>query len=68
MRSKYYLFITDPVVEGIDSLDETKVTFRISALKLFQVKGHPAQEYYVKKFKEYLFKKVLNYHNQFILK
>ena len=31
MRSKYYLFITDPVVEGIDSLDETKVTFRISA-------------------------------------
>lgn len=30
MRSKYYLFITDPVVEGIDSLDETKVTFRIS--------------------------------------
>ena len=67
MRSKYYLFITDPVVEGIDSLDETKVTFRIS-LKLFQVKGHPAQEYYVKKFKEYLFKKVLNYHNQFILK
>ncbi|MCE5090762.1 mechanosensitive ion channel family protein [Staphylococcus devriesei] len=31
MRSKYYLFITDPVVEGIESLDETKVTFRISA-------------------------------------
>lgn len=31
MRSKYYLFITDPVVEGIDSLDETKVTFRIYA-------------------------------------
>ena len=31
MRSKYYLFITDPVVEGIDSLDETTVTFRISA-------------------------------------
>lgn len=31
MRSKYYLFITDPVVEGIDSIDETKVTFRISA-------------------------------------
>ena len=31
VRSKYYLFITDPVVEGIDSLDETKVTFRISA-------------------------------------
>lgn len=30
MRSKYYLFITDPVVEGIDLLDETKVTFRIS--------------------------------------
>lgn len=31
MRSKYYLFITDPVVLGIDGLDETKVVIRISA-------------------------------------
>ncbi|MDU6961971.1 MAG: mechanosensitive ion channel family protein, partial [Staphylococcus sp.] len=31
MRSKYYLFITDPVVLGIDGLDETKVIIRISA-------------------------------------
>ena len=31
MRSKYYLFITAPVVLGIDGLDETKVIIRISA-------------------------------------
>ncbi|MGW9857560.1 moderate conductance mechanosensitive channel [Staphylococcus hominis] len=31
MRSKYYLFVTDPVVLGIDGLDETKAIIRISA-------------------------------------
>ena len=31
MRSKYYLFVTDPVVLGIDAIENNKVTFRISA-------------------------------------
>lgn len=31
LRSKYYLFVSDPVVEGIDSIDNNKVTIRISA-------------------------------------
>ncbi|WP_154872616.1 mechanosensitive ion channel family protein [Staphylococcus pasteuri] len=31
LRSKYYLFVSDPVVEGIDSIDNNKVTIRIYA-------------------------------------
>lgn len=31
LRSKYYLFITDPVLEGIDSFEENKILLRISA-------------------------------------
>lgn len=31
MRSKYYLFVTDPVVEGLDTFESNRVTFRISA-------------------------------------
>ncbi|MGE8023990.1 mechanosensitive ion channel family protein [Staphylococcus pasteuri] len=31
LRSKYYLFVSDPVVKGIDSIDNNKVTIRISA-------------------------------------
>lgn len=31
LRSKYYLFVSDPVVEGIDALENNKATIRISA-------------------------------------
>ncbi|MDU6733901.1 MAG: mechanosensitive ion channel family protein, partial [Staphylococcus epidermidis] len=31
LRSKYYLFVSDPVVDGIDAIESNKVTIRISA-------------------------------------
>ncbi|EHJ07108.1 mechanosensitive ion channel family protein [Staphylococcus simiae] len=31
LRSKYYLFVSDPVVLGIDAFEDTRITLRVSA-------------------------------------
>ena len=62
MRSKYYLFITDPVVLGIDGLDETKVIIRISA-ETIPGEGASGSRILRKEIKKCLYKKVLNCHN-----
>ena len=62
MRSKYYLFITDPVVLGIDGLDETKVIIRISA-ETIPGEGASGSRILRKEIQKCLYKKVLNCHN-----
>ena len=66
LRSKYYLFVSDPVVEGIDSIDNNKVTIRISA-ETIPEKVQLVVELLEKKYSDYLLEKILKCLNPFLL-
>ena len=55
LRSKYYLFVSDPVVEGIDSIDNNKVTMQKQYLEKVQL----VVELLEKKCNDYLLEKIL---------
>ena len=66
MRSKYYLFVTDPVVLGIDAIENNKVTFRISA-ETIPGEGAAGARILRKEIQNCLSKKVLNCLNRSFL-
>ena len=63
LRSKYYLFVSDPVVDGIDAIESNKVTIRISA-ETIPGEGFSGARIIRKEAQKCLDKKVFACHNQ----